>query len=63
MASKQDIAKATQRLVDAQKRSVAVGGLLDMTITDQESQGEEIQEDVQSLESLPFPLSVRETGV
>lgn len=63
MASKQDIQKATERMVDAQRRSLTTGGLMDVTPTDQDSPGEEIQEDEQNLPSLPFPLNMRETGV
>lgn len=63
MPHKQEIWQAAQRLVDAQQRSLSIGGLLDQTVTDQESQGEETLEDEQTLLSPPSLLSTRETDV
>ena len=63
MASKQDIAKATLKLVEAQQRSLQTGGLQDQTPTDRESQDEEILEDEQNLLSPPSLLNISETGV
>lgn len=47
MPHKQEIWQAAQRLVKAQQLSLTSGGLLDETITDQESPGEETLEDEQ----------------
>lgn len=63
MPHKQDILKAATQLVAAQKRVLDVGGLLDQTVTDRDSPGEESEEDALNLLDLPSPLSTRESDV
>lgn len=63
MPHKQDILKAATELVAAQNRSLSVGGLLDQTVTDRDSPGEESEEDALDLLDLPSPLSIRESDV
>lgn len=63
MAHKQDILKAVNRVVTAQKRSLAIGGLRDMTLTDQDSPGEETGEDEQARLSPPSLFGIRGADV
>ena len=63
MAHRSDIQKAVNRVVTAQQKSLAVGGLLDQTVTDRESPGEETQEDALDLLSQPSLLSTRGSDV
>lgn len=60
---KAEILKAATDLVAAQKASLAIGGLRDMTVTDRDSPGEETQEDELALLDQPSPLSTRGSDV
>lgn len=59
MAHKSDILRAVNRLVTAQEKILAVGGLLDQTVTDRDSPGEETQEDALDRLDQPSLLSIR----
>ena len=61
MTSRARITKTLDMLVESQKKSLETKGVRDQTVTDQESQGEETQEDTLALEDQPSPLGSRES--